>query len=239
MKLTVLGKYGPYPAIKGACSGYLIEEKGTKVLFDCGSGVFSRMQEYISLDCLDAVVLSHLHSDHMADLLVMRYAKNIRNTPLKVFAPNTPDLFFNLLQNEDLFEVNIVTDKSKFKIKDIEIDSRIMSHPVESYAYRIKHESGVFVYSGDTNQNDRIIPFVKDASFFLCDSAFLDAQVKKGQNVPHLTVLQAANIAKAAGVGRLALTHISPQNSELDMLNEAIEQHKDTIVVKEMETYCL
>ena len=38
MKLTVLGCYGPYPPAGGACSGYLLEEGGTRVLIDCGNG---------------------------------------------------------------------------------------------------------------------------------------------------------------------------------------------------------
>ena len=77
MKLTILGKYGPYPAAGGACSGYLIEQGSTRVLIDCGNGVLSRLQQVCKIKDLSAIVLSHLHSDHMADMLVLRYALEI------------------------------------------------------------------------------------------------------------------------------------------------------------------
>ena len=73
MRLTVLGKYGPFPAPGGATSGYLIEQGDTRVLFDCGSGVLTRLLAQCPLEQLDAVVLSHLHEDHVADMQVLAY----------------------------------------------------------------------------------------------------------------------------------------------------------------------
>ena len=88
MKLTILGKYGPYPAAGGACSGYLIEQGGNHVLIDCGSGVLSRLQQVCKIHDLSAIVLSHLHSDHMADMLVLRYALEIgKARGILVWAP--------------------------------------------------------------------------------------------------------------------------------------------------------
>jgi len=66
MKLTVLGCYGPYPKARGACSGYLLESQDTKILIDCGNGVLSRLLEYCgNLNNIDAILISHLHPDHM------------------------------------------------------------------------------------------------------------------------------------------------------------------------------
>ena len=43
MKLTILGKYGPYPQdSNSACSGYLVEHENVKILVDCGSGVIGK-----------------------------------------------------------------------------------------------------------------------------------------------------------------------------------------------------
>ena len=92
MKLTVLGKYGPYPAANGATSGYLLQSGNENVLIECGSGVLSRLQRFVALNDLSAIVLSHLHSDHMADMLILRYALQDAPKSLKVFAPGSPAL---------------------------------------------------------------------------------------------------------------------------------------------------
>ena len=42
MRLTALGVYGPFPRAGSACSGYVVETGETRILLDCGSGVFSR-----------------------------------------------------------------------------------------------------------------------------------------------------------------------------------------------------
>ena len=67
MQLTILGNSGPYPAPGGACSGYLLSQGDTHVLLDCGLGVLARLQEHISLGALSALVLTHLHFDHVSD----------------------------------------------------------------------------------------------------------------------------------------------------------------------------
>ena len=56
-----------------ACSGYLVTAGGSRVLLDCGPGVLS---SWLARDAapLDAIVLSHLHFDHVADLIPLGYA---------------------------------------------------------------------------------------------------------------------------------------------------------------------
>ena len=78
MKLTVLGNNGPYPAAGSACSGYLLQSGAANILIDCGNGVLSNIQKIISLDELDAVILTHLHSDHISDMYVLKYAIQLR-----------------------------------------------------------------------------------------------------------------------------------------------------------------
>src|SRR5207253_5390422 len=67
MRLTVLGKSPSWQDADGACSGYLIEEDGTAILLDCGNGVFSKLRRFRDYTRIDAVVISHLHADHLLD----------------------------------------------------------------------------------------------------------------------------------------------------------------------------
>src|SRR5690625_1479870 len=75
MKVTIIGFWGGYPAAGGATSAYLVEEKDFKLLVDAGSGSLSKLQSYINISDLDAVIVSHYHQDHVADIGVLQYAK--------------------------------------------------------------------------------------------------------------------------------------------------------------------
>ena len=68
MRLTVLGGSGGFPAAGGACSGYLIEHDGFRLLVDPGYAIVPRLLEIVPAEAIDAVVVSHGHPDHVADL---------------------------------------------------------------------------------------------------------------------------------------------------------------------------
>ena len=74
LTLTVVG-CGPAWTNPGEpCSSYLVEAGGARILLDCGSGAFAALQE-LDPRPLDAVVLSHLHFDHCADLIPFGYSR--------------------------------------------------------------------------------------------------------------------------------------------------------------------
>ena len=237
MKLHVLGRYGPYPAPGGACSGYLLEQNKTRLLVDCGSGTFSRLLKIADFDDIDAVFLSHLHADHMADLLIMRYAKDIRKRPLAVYAPQTPAGMFGLLAGEALFDVRPVSDGMRVRSGDVDVAFCAMTHPVESYAMRFTCGDEALVFSGDTNRNERLGPFAAGASLLLCDAALLERDRTPGKDYPHLTAREAGRIAAQAGVQRLALTHLRPAHAAAEYETEAAAEYPGAFAVEEEKTY--
>src|SRR5919106_2164542 len=94
LRITVLGKSPSWQDAGGACSGYLIETDETKVLLDCGNGVFGKLRERIDYTEIDAVVISHLHADHFIDLVPYSYALLLtpRQQPVPVAGhPGTDD----------------------------------------------------------------------------------------------------------------------------------------------------
>ena len=68
MRLTVLGGCGAWPAAGQACSGYLVEQDGFRLLVDPGYAIVPRLLELIDAAEVDAVLVSHGHPDHCADL---------------------------------------------------------------------------------------------------------------------------------------------------------------------------
>ena len=90
MRLTVLGGSGAYPTAAAGCSGYLVEHDGYRVLIDPGYATFPRLLECCEAAAVDAVLVSHGHPDHCADLSPLLRARALAGSPappLPVHAP--------------------------------------------------------------------------------------------------------------------------------------------------------
>ena len=70
MELRVIGGCGAWPGAGEACSGYLLEHEGFRLLIDPGYAVLPRLLRYLAAEAVDAVFVSHRHPDHCADLTV-------------------------------------------------------------------------------------------------------------------------------------------------------------------------
>src|SRR2546430_17493565 len=73
MHLTILGASPATQNPGGACSSYLVRHGETTLVLDMGSGAFANLHRHVAPDAVDAVVISHIHADHMLDLLPYRY----------------------------------------------------------------------------------------------------------------------------------------------------------------------
>jgi ribonuclease BN (tRNA processing enzyme) len=79
VRLTVLGGCGAWPAAGQACGGYLVEHDGFRLLIDPGYATLPRLLQSIDADEVDAVLVSHGHPDHCADLNPLLRARTFRD----------------------------------------------------------------------------------------------------------------------------------------------------------------
>ena len=243
MKLTVLGKYGPYPRAGGACSGYLLEVGDLRLMLDCGSGTLSRLQQHVKIEDLDAIILSHLHSDHMADLLVLRYglpamvADGRRSAPLPLYLPQEPADVAGLLRAEKGFTAHTVRSGDTVMLQDTKLSFFGVRHLVPCNALRVEQGGVSFVYSGDLNTTPGFENFARGADFLLIDGCLSCA--RWSENGPHLTSELAAEVARKAGVGRVLITHIHPEIEESTLLEEARRAHPSAELAQEGVQYLI
>lgn len=209
MKLTILGNNGPYPANGGACSSYLLssDSGNTNVLIECGTGMLAALPKYIPYHALDAVILSHLHFDHMSDILPMQYALQFhpRNEALPIYCPATPEPVRALL-NAPCYAAENIKD---VQIGEIRFTFCPVRHPVETYALRAECDGKVFVYTGDTNEIETLDSFCAGADVLLADAGLSEANWKAA--APHLSALGCGKLAARCGAKKLLLTHLNPK----------------------------
>lgn len=212
MKLTVLGCNGPYPAAGKACSGYLLEQGDTRVLLDCGAGVLAQLEKYIAPQQLTAIVLTHLHYDHMSDMLPLMY----RCAGLTVYAPNAPQTVHALLK--DAYDMHDISQGAQ--LGTLRMTAQAGRHPVPCYAVRFENAQGKkMVYTGDTNTCDALAGFAYGCDLLLADGCFTRAQW--AENKPHLSAFLAAQLAAQPQAGALIVTHLTPNCDTQTLLQEA------------------
>ncbi|HYF26274.1 MAG TPA: MBL fold metallo-hydrolase [Baekduia sp.] len=244
MKVTVLGKSPSWQDAGGACSGYLVQEDGATVLLDCGNGVFGKLRQHVDYVDVDAVVLSHLHADHILDLIPFSYALTYapRQQPVPVhtwpgtdnparpvlWAPQGARQVFRQVVgawgNEDLVEKAF--DLREYEPSD-ELDigpMHLRFHPVDHWlptcAIEVRCAHGRMTYGADTAPCDGLVEFARDTDLFVLE-ATLPRPERQGTR-GHLTPGEAGDHGQRANVRRLVLTHIS---DELDPA-WALEQAK-------------
>ena len=241
MKLYCYGKYGPYPKAGCACSCYMLASEGKNIVIDLGCGGLSKILYDWGAQDFDAVLLSHLHADHMADMLTLRYALDAskklgrRDKPLRVYMPDEPTAEAGLIAQHGMMDVQIIRDGSVFDICGTEARFALMPHAVPSYAMALRAKGKTFVYSGDTADNAKLAPFAKDADLLLMEAAFLSRH--KPENAAHVSAAEAGRIAMEAGVKRLLLTHVFPEYDENDLIKEACQYYSGAETIKEKSTY--
>ncbi len=225
MKLTVLGNNGPFPAAGGACSGYLLQSGNTNIMIDCGNGTLANLQKITGIDKLDAVILTHLHNDHVSDMHVLKYAIQIKRkrgtfgSQLKVYAPFEPEAEYKRLDDKDAFILDTISEGTRLEIGDVSLSFARMKHPSMDYAVCAESGGKKFVFSGDTSWTDNIVDFARSADLLMLDAGLLEKDLTEG--AVHLSAAQCGTVAKIAGAKRLLLTHFWPEYDIDELLAEA------------------
>jgi ribonuclease BN (tRNA processing enzyme) len=220
MKLTVVGCSGSFPSAESACSSYLVEADGFRLLLDMGNGALGELQRHCGLYDLDAIFLSHLHADHCIDMcayFVARYYRfdGGRCEPIPVYGPEGTEQRLTTAYADtptassmsEVFDFHTVKP-STFDIGPFTVHTERLAHPVETYGIRVEHGGRSLTYSGDTGMTDALVDLALDTDLFLCEAAFTYGK----EDIPdlHLNGREAGGIATRARARRVVLTHIPP-----------------------------
>ena len=224
IKLTIIGWWGAYPGAGQATSGYLLQTGKNNILLDCGSGVLEKVQSYLDLEQIDAVVLSHYHHDHVADLGCLQYAARVlmdlgkRANPLEIYG-HAEDHHFANLSYHDFTVGRAITTQTPLQLGEAVFSFWPNVHPDPCYSMRIESRGKVLAYISDTQWDDGLVEAARGADLLICESSLYDEY--KGVVGGHLTAGEAGTIAREANVKRLVLSHLPHFGTHTDLLTQA------------------
>jgi ribonuclease Z len=250
----------PEPERAGPATAVVCD--GKVYLVDAGRGVLLRLAATeLPLKSIQAVFLTHLHSDHtsgLPDLFATSWIFG-RNTPLELYGPRGTQPAARALEafyaadthiRRDLVEMlpgagatiraheieeGPIYEDAAVRITAFAVDH----HPVEpAFGYRFDARGKSVVISGDTRPSENLIRHARGADV-LVHEAYLPEHFDRVDTPAvaarlksyHSSAEEAGQVASRAGVKLLVLTHLVPGGPEKTFLERAGKYFSGKIVV--------
>ena len=238
--ITLLGTGSPIPSAEAAGPSTLVRAGGTPILVDCGRGVVMRLVGAGVFPVqLSAVLLTHLHSDHITDLndvVTSHWVMTGEATPLPIYGPpGTADVLAAVLEMLRLDQryrhdhhadlqyppgatAHEVEPGDRIEVGGATITVHETDHrPVApTIGFRVEHGGAVAALAGDTVPCPGLDELCRDADLYVQTvirpdllSLVPNARLQDILDY-HSSVEQAAQTAERAGVKTLVLTHFVP-----------------------------
>jgi ribonuclease BN (tRNA processing enzyme) len=217
MRLTVLGGCGAWPAADRACSGYLVEHDGFRLLLDPGYATLPRLLTMMAAADVDAVFVSHEHPDHCADINPLLRARAWSEPPAPplpiyalsgaldaVLALDRPGLLAGAHEQVEL------TAGREVEVGPLRAETRHLPHSVPNIGVRLTGGGRTLAYTGDSGPSDEVVRLARGSDVLLAEASYADRAPDDVRR--HLcTARDAARQARAADISRLVLTHLLPR----------------------------
>ena len=223
MRLTVLGGSAASPNTGMGCAGFLVESGTTRLVLDLGPGTLPELRRHADFRTLDAVIVSHLHVDHVLDLLALRHA--LAYNPLPAPAP-TPLWLppagsevlaaatapFDACDSPGRFAATVTvaeyTPERPLPIGDLIVTFAPAVHYIPAWAIRVDGPHGNLGYTGDTGPAADLAPFFAGVDVLVAEATLPEPGPQPMSERGSLTATEAGQLATAAGVKTLVLTHM-------------------------------
>ena len=220
MEVTWIGTGTCVPRLdrRGPCT--LVRCGGAKIVVDLGLGsLHGLLERGLRHTDLDAVLITHLHPDHLAELVSFLFAANYDEAPRKtrlvlaggsgfsayLTALSSIHGHWLVPKGYDLRVVEL-SPGGEVELEGVRCHAGAVRHIPSSLAYRFEWAGRSLVIAGDTGPSPELEDFARSA-----DLLVLEASQPAGAHAPgHLTARQAGELAARAGSRRLALCHFYP-----------------------------
>ncbi len=223
MFVDVLGAAGTYPGPGSATAGFLLRSGATAVWMDAGVGTLAELMSRMAIEDLDAIVVSHSHIDHCADLAIYHHAATYGPhalAPIPLFAADGVLDRIAAFNSGTVasFDHQVVREGDDVEIGDFSLAFGPANHSDGAVSIKASSAHGTLVYTGDTGWDDRLVEFAREADVLLAEATVVgSAEGIHGHQSP----TEAGRLAARADVRRLILVHIPPHLDRGQAVTEA------------------
>jgi ribonuclease Z len=216
MQLVFLGTSGYHNTDRRETTCLMLPELG--IVLDAGTG-FARVRDWLQLGELD-VFLTHGHLDHslgLTFLFTVLYGKHVTRTTVHGDASKLASIREHLF-HPHLFPVMPPLSWEPLKGSRLTLASGAevtwwpMEHPGGSLGYRVDWQGRSLAFVTDTiaDPGAPYVSHLRGVDLLIHECTFPDEHSALARQSGHSCISAVAQVAKAAGVGRLILTHIEP-----------------------------
>ena len=215
MKLILLGTAGYHPSDRRHTACLLLPECG--VMLDAGTA-FYRAGRFLRGDELD-VYLTHAHLDHVIGLTYL-FSLAAAHPLRRVTVHGQADKLAAI--DEHVFSEHLFPTKPPMEFRPLADDAALpgggrlrhfpLVHRGGSIGFRLEWPGRSMAYVTDTVADPRAdyVQAVRGVDVLVHECYFPDAESERARELGHSHTTAVAEVARAAGVGRLVLTHIDP-----------------------------
>lgn len=240
VSVTVCGSAGTHAGPGRACSSYLLTAAGHRLVLDLGNGALTNLQQVCDVGSIDALVLSHQHPDHLADVYSLYYALRFHpdgEQQLVGYAPRGTEAFIIQLLSTDATEMfhrivalDEVVGGDEAAVGPLRLSFFPARHPIETLAVRVEAAGRVVAYSADTAPTPDVVACARGADLLVCEATWLERQRPLPEGI-HMTGVEAGRLAAEAGVKRLLVTHVLPTLDPVEVAAEASGAYDGEIII--------
>jgi ribonuclease BN (tRNA processing enzyme) len=224
MHLTVLGGSAASPNAGMGCAGLLLQTDSTRLVLDLGPGTLQELRRHSDFRTLDAVIVSHMHVDHVLDLLALRHA--LAYNPLPAPAPvpvwlppggagllTQATAPFDACNEPGRFAATVKVAEydpaRSLSIGDVVVTFAPAVHDIPAWAIRVQPPTGSGLgYTGDTGPAAPLAGFFSGVQVLVAEATLLDPGDGPSHERGSLTAAEAGQLAITAGAEILVLTHM-------------------------------
>jgi ribonuclease BN (tRNA processing enzyme) len=221
MQVEILGTGTAVPSLRRLSSSYLVSVGPLRLLVDVGPSVVRRLLEAgHTVDDVDAILLTHFHIDHTADLSTFLFACNYgsveRKKPLTIVGGKGISLFHRRLSRlypwivPKGFQLSVKsTIRDTLRLGPVSVSWATVNHREESVAFRIEEVGPArksVVFSGDTDYAPSLAELATGADLLVVECAFPERKVKG-----HLNLETLLPLVRQASPGKVILSHLHPE----------------------------